>query len=74
MSIVHRVQAESPGHVLTSECAGWGAECAAPGLCRLPGVFVAPTQTLLLAALGRDCDGCDGCDGCEERAAVSSTS
>lgn len=58
----------------------WGAECAAPGLCRLPGVFVAPTQTLLLAALGRDCDGCDGgdggdgCDGCEERAAVSSTS
>ncbi|CAH0697257.1 unnamed protein product [Spodoptera exigua] len=58
----------------------WGLACAAPGMCRLPAVFVAPTQTLLLAALGpdcadcADCDGCDDCDGCKERAMESSTS
>ena len=28
--------------------------CAARGMCRLPGVFVAPTQALLLAALAPD--------------------
>lgn len=31
--------------------AGWSMACAARGMCRLPGVFVAPTQALLLAAL-----------------------
>lgn len=37
--------------MMYKDVAGWSMSCAARGLCRLPGVFVAPTQALLLAAL-----------------------
>ncbi|KAJ8709458.1 hypothetical protein PYW08_009462 [Mythimna loreyi] len=34
----------------------WSMSCAARGMCRLPGVFVAPAQALLLAALAPAAD------------------